>query len=178
MKKNQIVLFVLLITCFFIPKSAFAEKLQNETKYFFENSAYGTMRAIACKKIKEKMSTNGKKYNFSKDDIKMVEVDLNDDKITDFIAAVDSKKCSDCIGLIILSHKYPLHKPKNSFNKFTDYVPSYYEYLDILFSPNTAYPVYILNSKTNNSKDIMINNNALLKYDGKKYFIVVGTINN
>jgi len=80
--------------------------------------------------------------------------------------------------LIILSHKYPPHKPKNYFDNFTTYVPSYYEYLDILFSPNTAYPVYILNSKTNNSKDIMINNNALLKYDGKKYFIVVGTINN
>lgn len=173
MKKIQIILFVLLITCFFMPKFAVAEKLQNATKYYFENSAYEGIKYNACIKIKEKMGTNGKKYNFSKDDIKMIEFDLNEDKITDFISAVDSEKCSNCTGLIILSHKYPPHKPKNFLDNFTTYAPSYYEYIDIPFSPNTAYPVYILNSKTNNFKDIMINN-KLLKYDGKKYVVVVG----
>lgn len=93
------------------------------------------------------------KYGFSKDELIIKLVDLNNDGVKDIIYTGQSYFCGTqgCTLNILLSNGF--------------------KYTDVFFETQIfkQYPVYILNTITKGLKDIKINNKYICKYNGEMY---------
>ncbi len=109
--------------------------------------------------LKDISSSDIKIFNISKNNIFIIETDLNDDNHKDFIATIGNNDYFCGRFGLNCDFKIFIAKPKGGF----DIIDS-----NIQIIPQT--PVYIINDKVNGLKKLVINGRFIIEFDGYKMF--------